>query len=126
MWPNRQEIADLVTFTEESLTENVIFYAVNVKKKQLKETILLQKCKKKFSFNILVLQLLGPTRWAVWVALLKSFLVNLFVYNIEKWQNMHLRCSHYKVFEALLAIFIIMHEINNGNAIKLPNQYLSV
>ena len=45
-----------------SLIENVTFCAVNVKKKQLKETIFLQKCKKKFSFNILVLQLLGPTR----------------------------------------------------------------
>lgn len=29
-------------------------------------------------------------------------------------------------FEAFLAIFIIMHEINNENAIKLPNQYLFV
>ena len=28
MWPNPQELADLVTFTEEILTENFIFCAV--------------------------------------------------------------------------------------------------
>ena len=30
MWPNPQEIADLVTFTEKSLIENFIFCAVYV------------------------------------------------------------------------------------------------
>ena len=28
MWPNPQETVDLVTFTEEILNENFIFYAV--------------------------------------------------------------------------------------------------
>ena len=31
MWPNLQETVDLVTFTKESLIENIIFYAVSFK-----------------------------------------------------------------------------------------------
>ena len=39
MWPNSQESANLITFTEEILIGKLIFYAVKILRQELKENI---------------------------------------------------------------------------------------